>query len=75
MGVCGFVWVWVSVYACIVEETLRLAARKTNLDSTGAVKCCLPSHVMGISGEWEEKVSRSSVWFIVFQILMEEKVN
>lgn len=40
----------VCVCVCIVEETLHLVARKTNLDSTGAVKCCLPSRVMGISG-------------------------
>lgn len=63
------------VCVCIVEESLHLVARKTNLDSTGAVKCCLPSHVIAISGEWEEKISRRSVWFIIFQILTKEKVN
>lgn len=61
---------------CIVEETLHLVARKPNLDSAGAVKCCLPSRIMGISGEWGGgEVSGSPVWFIIFQILSEEKVN
>lgn len=43
---------------CIVEETLHLVARKTNLDSTGAVKCCLPSCVKWISGECRRKSLR-----------------
>lgn len=58
--------VCVCAHACIVEETLRLVARKTNLDSTGAVKCCLPSPIRGISGEWGKEVSESPAWFILF---------
>lgn len=40
---------------CIVEETLRVVARKTDMNSTGTVKCCLLSDIMGISGEWGEE--------------------
>lgn len=51
---------------CIVEETLHLVARKPNLDSAGAVKCCLPSRIMGISGEWRGGKSQEALCGLLF---------